>query len=428
MSGAGPANGPRSAEVARKIDLLLAEELKTAGQTPAPACSDDDFLRRVTLDLAGAAPSPAEASLFGLDSTADKRSQLVERLLSSEDYAENWARYWRDVIFMRATEMRARLGQASFEAWMADQLHANRGWDAIATELISIVSYQSFRRWVREAEEAHTAKKAAMPKRKPGRPRTPDDIRELVLKLARENSWGYTRILGELRKLGIKSISRQTLKVILKENNIDPGPKRGKGTWDEFLKIHADTLWQCDFVSKPMWTVKGLVDLYFIVFLHLGTRRCWISPCTLSPDSAWVSQQARNVVMEAEDLNLAPQYVMRDNDTKFTAQFDTAIESSGAKIKRNTPVSPNLRAHVEWFIQGLKQECLDKFVIVGERHLNHVNLEWRLHYNREHPYEARGNLPPHMEKPLEANETVWLNDIVYSSRLGGLLKHYEPRA
>lgn len=211
-------------------------------------------------------------------------------------------------------------------------------------ELISIVTYQSFRRWVREAEATHTAKKVT-PKRKPGRPRTPDDIRELVLKLARENSWGYTRILGELRKLGIKSISRQTVKVILKENDIDPGPLRGKGTWDEFLKIHADTLWQCDFVSKPMWTVKGLVDLYFLVFLHLGTRRCWISPCTLSPDSSWVSQQARNFVMEAEDLNLAPKYVMRDNDTKFTAQFDAAIESSGAKIKRNTPVSPNLRAH-----------------------------------------------------------------------------------
>ena len=57
-------------------------------------------------------------------------------------------------------------------------------------ELISIVSYQTFRRWVREAEEAHTAKKAAAPKRKPGRPQTPNNIRELVLKLARENSWG----------------------------------------------------------------------------------------------------------------------------------------------------------------------------------------------------------------------------------------------
>ncbi len=110
-------------------------------------------------------------------------------------------------------------------------------------ELISIVTYQSFLRWVRESEAAHTAKKAT-PKRKPGRPRTPDDIWELVLRLAKENSWGYTRILGELRKLGIKSISRQTVKVILKENDIDPGPKRGKGTWDEFLKIHADTLWQ----------------------------------------------------------------------------------------------------------------------------------------------------------------------------------------
>jgi putative transposase len=144
-------------------------------------------------------------------------------------------------------------------------------------ELISIATYQTFQRWVRDAEEARTAKKH-VPKRKPGRPRTPDDIRELVLKLARENTWGYTRILGELRKLGIRSISRQTVKVILKENDIDPGPQRGKGSWDEFLKIHADTLWQCDFVSKPMWTTRGLVDLYFLVGLHLETRRGGICP------------------------------------------------------------------------------------------------------------------------------------------------------
>ena len=293
-------------------------------------------------------------------------------------------------------------------------------------ELISIVTYQSFLRWVRETEGSHTAK--AVPKRKPGRPRTPDEIRNLVLKLARENEWGYTRILGEFRKLGINSISRQTVKVILKENDIDPGPKRGKGTWDEFLKIHADTLWQCDFVSKPMWTVKGLVDLYFLVFLHLGTRRCWISPCTLSPDSAWVSQQAKNFLMEADDLQLAPKYVMRDNDMKFTAQFDEVIKSSGSEVKRNTPVSPNLRAHVERFIQSMKVECLDRFVIVAERHLNYICREWRLHYNRERPHEACGHLPPGMEKPPEANELVRLNDVVYSSRLGGLLKHYERRA
>jgi putative transposase len=295
-------------------------------------------------------------------------------------------------------------------------------------ELISIVSYQSFRRWVREAEEAHTAKKATTPKRKPGRPRTPDDIRELVLELARENSWGYTRILGELRKLGIKTISRQTVKVILKENNIDPGPKRGNWTWDEFLKIHADTLWQCDFVSKPMWTMKGLVDLYFVVFLHLGTRQCWIRPCTLSPESAWISQQAKNFLMDAEDMELAPKYVMRDNDTKFTAQFDEVFKTSGAEIKRTVPHSPNLRAHVERFIQSLKFEVLDKFVIVAERHLNYVNRGWRRHFNMERPHSARGHLPPLWTESSNSLETPRPTRIVYTSRLGGLLNSYSRRA
>lgn len=293
-------------------------------------------------------------------------------------------------------------------------------------ELMSIVSYQSFRRWVRDTESNRTVRKA--PKRKPGRPRTPDDIRALVLRLARENDWGYTMILGQLRKLGITSISRQTVKVILKENNIDPGPRRGEGSWDEFLRVNAATLWQCDFVSKPMWTMKGLVDLYFLVFLHLGTRQCWVSTCTTTPDSAWVSRQAKNFLMDAEDLELVPKMVMRDNDTKFTGQFDEVLKSSGAAVQRNAPLSPNLRAHVERFIQTMKVECLDKFMIVAERHLNHVCREWRLHYNRERPHEARGHLPPAWERAPEAHETVRPNDVVCSSRLGGLLKSYGRRA
>jgi putative transposase len=141
-------------------------------------------------------------------------------------------------------------------------------------ELTSFVTYQTFARWVREAEQNHQTKSAS-PKRKPGRPRTCDEIRDMVVKLARENTWGYTRILGELRKLGI-TISRQTVKNILKEHGLDPEPKRGTGSWEEFLRMHADTLWQCDFVSKPMWTMNGMVDLYFLVFLHLGTR--WPAP------------------------------------------------------------------------------------------------------------------------------------------------------
>ncbi|MCA9110958.1 MAG: integrase core domain-containing protein, partial [Planctomycetaceae bacterium] len=303
---------------------------------------------------------------------------------------------------------------------------AGRKLGAQLKELTSFVTYQTFARWVRETEENHQAK-AAAPKRQPGRPRTCDEIRDLVVKLARENTWGYTRILGELSKLGI-TISRQTVKNILKTNGFDPGPKQGTGSWDEFLRNHADTLWQCDFVSKPMWTMKGLVDLYFLVFLHLGTRRCWISPCTVSPDSAWVSQQAKNFLMDAEDMELTPRYVMRDNDTKFSAQFDEVFKTSGVQIKRTVPLSPNLRAHVERFIQSLKVECLDKFMIVAERHLNHVCREWRRHYNSDRPHSAKNHLPPDFAESPDQTTDITSRDIVCTTRLGGLLKSYMRRA
>ena len=98
-----------------------------------------------------------------------------------------------------------------------------------------MVSYQTFVRWIREKEASHAEKQAASA-RKSGRPQTTDDIQELVLRLARENSWGSTRILGELRKRGIKSVSRQTVKMILKEHDIDSGPQRGKGSWEARLR------------------------------------------------------------------------------------------------------------------------------------------------------------------------------------------------
>lgn len=132
--------------------------------------------------------------------------------------------------------------------------------------------------------------------------------------------------------------------------------------------------------------------------------------------------------MDAEDMELTPQTVMRDNDTKFAAPFDAVIESADVEVKRNTPRSPNLRAHVERFIQTLKHECLDKFVIVAERHLNYVNREWRLHYNRERPHSARDHLPPDFEPPTERTAEIRPTDIVCTTRLGGLLRSYERRA
>ncbi len=116
--------------------------------------------------------------------------------------------------------------------------------------LITIVTPITFARWLREDAGA-TAK---VRPQKPGRPRTAQDIRNLVLRIARETSWGYTRILGELKKLGIRTVSRTTVANILREHGFDPGPKRGEGTWDEFLTLHAKTLWACDFLPRRVLT------------------------------------------------------------------------------------------------------------------------------------------------------------------------------
>ncbi len=292
-------------------------------------------------------------------------------------------------------------------------------------EILSICSYSTFRKWIRETETARSMKRATQ---RPGRLRTAKEIRDLIIRMRTETNWGYTRIMGECKKLGIK-VSRQTVKNILVEAGLPVGPKpSSEDSWDAFLSRHAATLWQCDFVSKPMWTTKGLVDLYFLVFLHLGTRRCWISQCTEAPTSAWVAQQGRNFLMHAEDVELTPEIVMRDNDQKYREEFDQVFQSAGVEIKRNAYRAPNLRAHVERFIQTLKFEALDKFVIVARRHLNYINSEFQVHYNRERPHEARGGRPPDWPEDAPSDRLVKSSDVVCRNRLGGLQKSYSRRA
>lgn len=124
-------------------------------------------------------------------------------------------------------------------------------------DIISIVSWRSFLRWANE--EKPKSKPA-----KPGRPQKPEEIRQLIIQMAKETGWGYRRILGELKKLHIK-VSRTTVARILKEHGFDMGPKRGRGTWSEFVKLHMKTLWATDFFTQTVWTLRGPV-VYYIFF------------------------------------------------------------------------------------------------------------------------------------------------------------------
>jgi len=124
-------------EVSGKIDRMILAELEKGSIKPADRCNDADFLRRVSLDITGQLPSPRDVTLFVLDPDTNKRAVLIDKLLSSPEYGKNWARYWRDVIYMPATEVRARAGQTEFEDWMTTQLNQNHGWDRIVTELLT---------------------------------------------------------------------------------------------------------------------------------------------------------------------------------------------------------------------------------------------------------------------------------------------------
>lgn len=136
MAAAG-GSVPDPKMVAAEVDRLILAELKLAGVEPADRTNDDDFLRRVCLDLAGRLPTIQELTLFGLDPDSGKRGAKIQELLASDEYAENWAHYWRDVIFTDATNSQTRLMQEVFEGWMAERLKQNRPWDEIAAELIT---------------------------------------------------------------------------------------------------------------------------------------------------------------------------------------------------------------------------------------------------------------------------------------------------
>jgi putative transposase len=302
-------------------------------------------------------------------------------------------------------------------------------------ELVTIVHPDTLRRWIREA--GNRAKRKLS---KVGRPRTKAEIRELIIKFARENDWCYTRIMGELKKLGIKPPSRNTVKNILKEHGLEPGPKRGVGTWDEFLKIHAATLWQCDFYVKRVLTMKGFRDLFLLVFLHVESRRVFIAPSTFHPNEAWVTEQANAFLEHVEETDLGTTIVMHDRDTKFTASFDEVLESADLEVKKAAHRSPNTVAFVERFIQTLQQECLDYFVVFGQQHMDHLVTEMVTHYHEERPHQAKENDPlvpaapevrPRSGKRKQRDEAspdmIRVSQIECRQRLGGLLKHYHRK-
>ena len=192
-------------------------------------------------------------------------------------------------------------------------------------------------RWHREL----VARRWTYPHRSPGRPATPAAVRKLVVRLASENpGWGYRRIQGELVGLGIK-LAASTVWAILREAGIEPAPKRLQTSWAEFLRQQAASILECDFLTVDTLFLKRF---YVLFFIELATRRVHLAGITTNPEGPWVTQQARNLLMQLNDDGVRPRFLVRDRDSKFTHDFDEIFRSEGIRVIKAPLRAPQARA------------------------------------------------------------------------------------
>ena len=281
-----------------------------------------------------------------------------------------------------------------------------------------LVTPQTLLRWHRGL----VRRKWTYPRRRPGRPPIAPPVRALIIRLAMENPrWGYVRIKGELRKLGIR-VGATTIGRILKGAGLGPAPRRSGPTWSQFLRSQAHGVLATDFFTVETIRLK---TLYVLFFIELAARKVHIVGVTEHPDSAWVTQQARNLVIDGalDDTTV----LVHDRDSKYSGPFDEVFRAEGVDVVRTPFRAPRANAFAERWVRTIRTECLDWTLVQGRRHLDRVVRTYAEHYNRARPHRGLGLETPETPCPSVMRSarpaSVRRRDV-----LGGLIHEYEVAA
>jgi transposase InsO family protein len=294
---------------------------------------------------------------------------------------------------------------------------ARRSW------AVFLVRPETLLRWHRRLVARHWTYRH----NRPGRPPIDGEVRELILRSARENNgWGYLRIVGELRKLGIE-VSATLVRNVLRAAGVSPAPQRGRLDWRSFLRQHAATTLACDFLTVDTVLLRRL---YVLVFICIGSRRIEYIACATNPDGAWMLQQARNLLMDLDDRGRRPRFLIHDRDSQFSRGFDAVFHGEGVRVIRTPFQAPNANAHVERWVGSVRRECLDRLLIFSRRQLDRVLRVYVRHYNEQRPHRALDlqapdprTTPPMGGQPAGSAMAPRRKDL-----LGGLLHEYEAAA
>lgn len=241
-------------------------------------------------------------------------------------------------------------------------------------EVATLVTPDTILRWHRQL----IARKWTRERRRVGRPEVGREIRHLSVRMARENpTWGYRRIQGALRNLGHR-VARSTIATILRTHGIGPVPERPM-SWRTFLTAHWGAIAAADFFTTEVWTVRGLVTYYTAFVIDLESRRVHLVGSTPHPDDAFMGQVARVLTSADDGVLRGSRIFICDRDTKWSAAFRRILADAGIRVVQTPFQAPNCNAYAERFVRSIKEECLNRVVILGEAHLRRTLTAFAAH-------------------------------------------------
>jgi hypothetical protein len=251
------------------------------------------------------------------------------------------------------------------------------------------------------------------------RPAARQNIKALVLRLARENpGWGYRRIHGELAGLGV-NMAASTAWEILKKAGTDPAPRRTAPTWSQFLRPQAEAILACDFFTADL---PGGTQAHVLGVIEHATRRIRILGVTQHPTGAWTAQQARNLIMDLGDQAHRVKFMIRDRGSNLTAAFDAVLADAGIRTVLCNVRTPRMNAIAERWIGGCRRELLNRTLVWNQAHLRRILREYETHHNQHRPHRSLHGAAP--LKPLPGPIDLDQYRVRRPPRVGGLINEY----
>lgn len=230
---------------------------------------------------------------------------------------------------------------------------------------------------------------------------------------------------GELARLGI-TVSAATVRAVLRQGKVPPAPRLARDSWSSFLRTQASGLLACDFFHVDTVFCQRL---YVLFVMEVETRRVHILGVTDRPNRDWLTQQARNLVMDLEDRVDRFRFFLRDRDGKFSDAFDAVLAGAGVRVLLSPPRSPKGNAFAERWVGSVRRECTDRMLVLGERHLRAVLDIYADHYNRHRPHQSLQQRPPQAVETGQLAPVIPLEGRIRRTQLlGGLISEYEHAA